>query len=160
MPKTQPRQEWQNVVPHLAMTLSPILIAVAVFCLTVMGLEQSPQQSIIDEIFGVLGLVSLFSAALSIDSILDDYELGVWDRFRLMKGGYFAFTLVVGAMSASILLLYYAKAHALSQVGWSNSFIPFVLTGLFIVCKLMSHKDNEAFTVGIIAAIGASIFVL
>jgi hypothetical protein len=142
----------QELEARLATTISPILVAVAVFCLTVMAIEASPRQTFVDEIFGILGLLSLFSAALIVDSLLDEQKIKFVERLMLMSTGYFIFSFIVGAMSTSILLLYYVKNHSGTQDTWDNSFFPFILTGIFIVLKLMSHEDRHIWLIGMMFA--------
>jgi hypothetical protein len=95
---------------QMAGPLAAALVTVATFCLTVMGLVNSPGQNFIDEIFMILGLASLLSAARIIDATFDRVALNVTDRLKLIGGGYFLFCLIVGGMSFAILLLYATKS--------------------------------------------------
>jgi hypothetical protein len=143
-----------------AMTLSRILVTVAAICLAAVGLDKSPGQSIVDTFFGVLGLVALISAALIVDSILDNAEFNVKDRFRLMKGGYFVFCLVVSAMSFGILLLYHTNRGS-TGVTWS--ILPPIIASILMVCKMMSYGEHirrNPWTLALIVAYVCSIPVV
>ena len=145
---------------RLATTLSPILVAVGVLCLTLMTLPPDPAKTFIDEMFMAFGLLSLVSAALTVDSLLDKQQLKLGDRITLMNGGYLVFSIVIGFMSAGILLFYYTRSYKGSELTWNKSLIPFLLVGLFIVCKLMSHKDAHGWTAAIVGALAWSIYTL
>lgn len=149
-----PRDELEA---RMLTTVPPILVAVAIFSLTVMALEQTPKHTFVDEIFGLLGLFSLFSSAWIIDHMLDEIKLKVIERFKLIGGGYFLFCIVIAAMSTGTLLLYYVKKTGLETVSWNNAFLPFLLTGMFIILKLMSHRDRQVWSLCIMLAFGWSI---
>jgi hypothetical protein len=140
----------EKVETQMAGPLSAVLITVATFALTAMGLVNTPGQSFVDEIFMVLGLGSLLSAARIIDVMFDKFALDVTDRFKLIGGGYFLFCLVVGAMSFAILLLYASKSST-GVFPWIT-FAPSLLTGACIIGMLMSHRGSQAWFIGTLLA--------
>jgi len=141
----------EELEARMAGPLAAALIAVATFSLTVMGLVTTPTQSLVDEVFMALGLISLLSAARIIDTAFDKVALNVSDRFRMIGGGYFLFCLIVGAMSFSIMLLYTSK-HFTVAFPWIT-LVPALLTGFCITSMLMSHHGSEAWFAAILISV-------
>src|ERR1051325_6996303 len=111
---------------RLTTTLAPMLLAIATFSLIIVGQEQHPQVSIVDELFSCLGAICLLAAALVADSALDKQAVGLFDRVKLMGGGYLFFCLIVGMMSAAIPVLYSAKRAGAAGIMWHQSFLWFI----------------------------------
>ena len=148
----------EELEARMAGPLSAALVAVATFSLTVMGLVPTPIQSLVDEIFMALGLISLLSAARIIDTVFDKVALNVSDRFRMIGGGYFLFCLIVGAMSFSIMLLYTSKHFAAAFP--SIALVPALLTGICITSMLMSHRGSEVWLAAIVVSVGIFVVTL
>jgi hypothetical protein len=135
----------------MAGPLAAALVALATFSLTVMGLVGVPRQSVVDEIFMILGLSSLLSAARIIDTVFDKVALNVSDRFRLIGGGYFLFCLIIGGISFSIMLLYATKSVT-PELPWTVLGLA-LLTGFCITAMLMSHHGSEAWFAAIVVMV-------
>jgi hypothetical protein len=145
---------------RLATTLAPMLLTIATFSLTVMGLQQNPEKTIVDELFSFIGAACLLAAAVVADSALDKQDLGLFERMKFMGGGYLFFCLVVGAMSTAIPILYSAKRAGGDGITWHKSYLWFISVGIFVVLKLMSHKDKQVWTAAIILSYFASLYAL
>jgi hypothetical protein len=127
-------------------TLAAILVAVASFCLSVMALQSNGANTLINDIFGILGLVSMLTSALIIDSILDNAGCTFMYRLKkLMNGGYLLFCLVMAAMSFAILLVYHLQETQIKSLQLSKSYLYllFGASSVALFLKLMrDEKDN------------------
>ena len=47
-----------------------------------------------------------------------------------LNGGYLVFSIVIGFMSAGILLFYYTGSYKGSELTWNKSLIPFLLVSM------------------------------
>lgn len=131
---------------RLATALSPMLLTVAIFSLTIVGNIAEPGATFVDEILCLLSASSLLGAALVADSALDKAELAISDRFVFLGGGYFLFCLAAGVMTVVIPLLYLAKMSPTAPVlPWQ--YILYACTGISVIAKLMQNKE-KAWTVG------------
>lgn len=124
--------------------LAAILVAIAIFCLSVMALEKNSSTSPINDIFGILGLLSMLSSALIIDAMLDKANLDFCYRFkRLLNGGYFLFCIVMAGISFSILLIYQMQERQAFSFQWSKTYILFGASSIALFLKLMcDDKDH------------------
>jgi hypothetical protein len=150
-----PTIDRSTTVRHfIAGLLTATLITLATFSLTALSLVPLPQQyTLLDEMFGVLGLLSLIAAASIIDNLLDTHattvnggtpvEPGVTpsQRFTLFGGGYFLFTIVIGFMSTATLIVYASKNVQQGQM-LTMSIIAAAI-GIFLVIRLMTDKTSE-----------------
>ncbi len=131
---------------RLAAALSPMLLTVAIFSLTLVGNIAQPSATYVDEILCLLSAFCILGAAMVADSALDKAELSLTARFAFLGGGYFLFCVAAGAMAIVIPLLYMAKALPSIPIPvWK--YILYSLTGFSVTAKLMQNKER-AWTVG------------
>jgi hypothetical protein len=111
-----------------------------------MALQSNGANTLINDIFGILGLVSMLTSALIIDSILDNAGCTFMYRLKkLMNGGYLLFCLVMAAMSFAILLVYHLQETQIKSLQLSKSYLYllFGASSVALFLKLMrDEKDN------------------
>ena len=137
-----------------------MLLTIAIFSLTVMGLVQDPKHSSVDEIFGFLGAGCLLAAAIITGSALDVQGLTLFDRVTFLGGGYLAFSLIVGGMTAGIPMLYLANQAIPNPWVWDRSFVIFVAAGASVAAKLLTLEDRQLVTGLAVVFFVGSIYVL
>lgn len=59
---------------RLAITLAPMLLAIAIFSLTLVGSVTNPSNTIVDEVFSLLSVVCILGAATAADSVMDNFD--------------------------------------------------------------------------------------
>jgi len=148
--RQQREKDIESLESTLTGPLSAALITIAIFSLSVMSFVPDPAKSLIDEVFGILGLVSLISAALILDAELDKRELTFRDRRKLYSSGYIVFCGSIGGMSSAILFFY-------ADVNRTGPFpictlIGVILFGFCIGGRLMTKSYNNCWLVGMLAA--------
>ena len=87
---------------RFSLALTPLLSAIALFCLTAMSsiaVIGEPLDTIMDEVLLLTGICCVSGAAVIADAVLDRYKLDWSDRLRFMGSGYFFFSLIMGAMT-------------------------------------------------------------
>ncbi len=125
---------------RLATTLAPMLLTVSIFSLTLVGITQKPDTTILDEVLCLLSLFCILSAALVADSALDKANLDFLNRTRFLGGGYVLFCIVAGVMSFVVPLLYIAKNPPSTELaGWY--YIIYAATATSVSTKLMQNKE-------------------
>jgi len=131
---------------NLATTLAAILIAVATFSLTIMGIASDATTSISNEIFGLLGLSSLLTSALIIDSILDKAQCSPKYRLtELMNGGYVLFSIIMAGMSFGIFFIYLHQEAPEIVRGFSYLYISYAVSSFCLFTKLMWDASDRIF---------------
>ena len=141
--KSKKNQVDDGLEKSIGTTLSGFLVAVSAACLTIM-LDNSGNDPIFkNEVFGALGLFSLLTSALMIDSILDRANSDFWSRlFRVLNGGYALFSVVMAGISAGIIYLYRVQEGTITV--WTLLLI--VLSSASLFLKLM--RDDKDHTLG------------
>jgi hypothetical protein len=110
------RKDFEKTLQQL---LAAVLVFVGSISFTVLGSIKDSENSSADEVFGVIGLASLFAAVAMIDGICDGLDLKLGDRLNLLNYRYLFFSMVVGLMFAGILILYVNNSHlAKGWKGW------------------------------------------
>ncbi|MDX8396722.1 MAG: hypothetical protein R8K49_00205 [Mariprofundaceae bacterium] len=138
---------------NLGTTLGGFLIAVSSICLSIMASYNDGPATYNNEVFGVLGLTSLLTAALMIDSILD--KAGCKFEYRLkqlLNGGYCLFCLVLAGISSSIIILYHEQEGTLTMVTWCLA----IGSSLAMFFKLMmDDSDHVLFPILLVLYVAA-----
>lgn len=143
---------------RLTTALSPMLLTVAIFSLTLVGNIVQPAATFVDEILCLQSASCILGAAMVADSALDKAGLSISDRFVFLGGGYFFFCLAAGVMTLIIPLLYLAKTAPATHIPlWQ--YILYMLTSLSVITKLMQNKE-EAWTVGMFLLFAATLCVI
>jgi hypothetical protein len=156
MPKSLEEKIVEN---QLVPTLAPMLLAIGTFSFVLMQQVQNPRNTWADELFMIVGLASLISAAVIIDSALDEKQLGFHKRVALMQRGYLIFTFVVGVMVSTILWLHAANSHTYLKTGWHLVFVIYIVPGALTSYYLMSLAHNKLIGIFIFIFTFVSIFV-
>lgn len=136
---------------RLATTLAPMLLTVAVFCLTAANIVAKPASTVVDEMLSGVAAFCIFAAALLIDFILDKLRIETIDRLSFLNFGYISFCFAVMLMTVAVPTLYLAK-----QAGESGftpgvvSIMYFTGAGLCVFGKMMVLDDKNAFVVGMV----------
>jgi hypothetical protein len=148
---------------RLATTLAPMLLGVAVFALTAASLVPTPTGTITDELLSLLAAFCIFSAALLIDSSLDNLQITTIERCTFLNGGYVCFCLVVGSLTAAVPILYSAVQSQFQHeaFGPNRNFLFFGGAGLCVFLKMMTYHDRfNVFFLGMLFFYIWSIYVL
>lgn len=131
---------------RLASPISPMLLTVSIFSLTLASNIDHPRATYVDEILCLLSAFCVLGAATVTGSILDKANLSLAARFTFLSGGYFLFCVAAGVMAIVIPLLYLAKASPTWAIPlWQ--YILYFLTGCSVTAKLM-HSREHAWTIG------------
>ena len=140
---------------RMAVALSPMLLTVSIFSLTLAANIAKPESTYVDEVLCFLSGLCVLGAAMVADSALDKADLSIQDRFTFLGGGYFLFCIAAGAMTLVIPLLYIAKKSTPAPIPFWHYFV-YVPTGLSVTAKLMQNKE-KAWTVGMFILVVATI---
>lgn len=131
---------------RLATALAPMLLAISIFSLTLVGNIKDPSVTIVDEIFSFLSALCILGSATVADAIMDKAGKSISQRFSFLGGGYFLFCLAAGTMTTALPLLYLAKTNSATSIEvWK--YLVFFATGFSVIIKLMLNKES-AWTVG------------
>lgn len=125
---------------RLATVLAPMLLAISIFSLTLVGNIKDPATTIVDEIFSLLSALCILGSTTVADAIMDKAGQTPTQRFSFLGGGYFLFCLAAGVMTTSLPLLYLAKKSVISIPIWK--YIIFSATGISVISKLMQHEEK------------------
>lgn len=128
----------------IGITVSTLLVTISVACLPIMTVQQE-DLPLPREVFGVLGLFSLLTAALTIDSILDDrgYKFG-YRLLSLFNGGYTLFCLAISGINVGTVWLYRTQIVKESPLSYPLIVLS-ALSTLVIFFKLMSDDEDHMF---------------
>lgn len=124
---------------HVALTVSAILIAIAAFSLPIMVLNQNAKNTLSNEMFGLIGLFSIVTSSLLIDSLFDENEYTFINRLKMMNGGYTLFAIVISIICTSLFIIYNLQEE--NRITWH--YVPFVCAGVTTFGKIMSHDKKE-----------------
>lgn len=142
---------------RLATTLAPMLFAVAAFALTALGPVKEARCTYTDEFLAGLALLSIFTGALLIDSVLDKVEEGKYKnekdrgwivRFTYLQGGYALFCFIILAMTVLVFIFYgIQQFDDPRSYPWHwGQILCFVLAGFSVFLKMMTYRDPFGFT--------------
>jgi hypothetical protein len=124
----------------LATAMVPMLLAVAIFSLTLLVQTKTPKETITDELFAFLSAACLLGSATIADSAMDSCKASFEDRLRFLGFGYVLFCLAIGTISATIPILYAERAGATPIAHWR--YILFFFTGITVAVKPMLYEEN------------------
>jgi hypothetical protein len=136
-----------------------MLLTVATFSLAGMGLAPT-HRTIIDAPLAFLAAFCVLAAAIVTDSARDKLSLDWIARLTFLGGGYLCFCVVVAGMTFIIPSLYEAKLALPGELRWHKHQLFFALAGLSVLPKLMSHRDRQSWTAGMLIFYGLSIYAL
>jgi hypothetical protein len=88
----------QLTVP-LAVAMSPMLLAVAIFSLTLMRQITNGPQTYTDELFAFLSAVCLLGASTTADAAMDSCQASFLQRLVFLRLGYPLFCLAIGTLT-------------------------------------------------------------
>jgi hypothetical protein len=110
--------ECQSHKVPLATAMAPMLLAVAIFSLTLLVQTKAPKETITDELFAVLSAACLLGSATVTDSAMDSCKASFVERLTFLGGGYVLFCLAIGVISAAIPILYAERSGATPIARW------------------------------------------
>ncbi|MEM7062178.1 MAG: hypothetical protein AAF572_03320 [Cyanobacteria bacterium P01_B01_bin.77] len=143
----------------IGLTLSSFLIAVAVAFLSLMALQDVGASNSHNELFGVIGLFSLLTSALIIDSILDHANFNFLRRIRFLNGGYTLFCLLVAGINAGIIYFYrFQEGIQLFTPSSPITTISMIFTLAFTFLKLMTKDDKHTFAPALLLTYSLAFF--
>ena len=147
---SKPLPDLDDFTVSLAEAMAPMLLAVAVFSLTLLRQTSNPTRTYTDEIFAVLSGVCLFGSATSADAAMDRYHLNIWKRIRFLNGGYLLFCLAIGTLTFAVPVLY-AETEGRTLSFWP--YVIFGLMGLVVAYKPMVDRETGGFLLTALMAI-------
>ena len=79
--------------------------------------------------------------------------------FPRPSGGYLCFCVVVAGMTFLIPSLYEPKLALPGELSWHKYQLFFPLAGLCVLLKLISHRERQAWTAGMLIFYNLSVYV-
>jgi hypothetical protein len=143
----------------LAAAMAPMLLAVAIFSLTLLRQTQNAHATYTDELFALLSGICLLGSATSADAAMDSCKATWQQRLIFLRTGYPLFCLAIGTLTAAVPILY-AETGCKTLTGWR--YLLFGVTGLTAAIKPMLYVEYKEYswTVLMFACYFASIIVL
>jgi len=141
--KTPPSPSSSNAaLAHITvpMATAPMLLAVAIFSVTLLSQTTNASATITDELFALLSAVCLLGSATVADSAMDSCNASWVNRIKFLGFGYPLFCLAIGTLTTALPILYAEKAGATPIRSWR--YILYAITGLTVAVKPMLDKEN------------------
>jgi len=124
----------------LAAAMAPMLLAVAIFSLTLLRETKNPSQTITDEVFAFLSGICLLGSATSADAAMDNCEATTRQRLTFLRLGYLLFCAAICTLTTAIPILY-AETEGM-PLSWPW-YVLFLLTGISVGAKPMVYKEPK-----------------
>jgi hypothetical protein len=137
-PPTSRNPELDKLTPQLATAMAPMLLAVAIFSLTLLRQTTDPTGTRTDEIFAFLSGICLLGSATSADAVMDSCEATTPQRLKFLRIGYPLFCLAVAILTAAVPILY-AETQRRSLSWWM--YLLFFATGCIVGWKPMVKDE-------------------
>ncbi len=151
----------------VAIAMSAILITTSAVTLPMMLSVSNKVDYLLNDLFFFVGFGAIITSSLLIDSVLDKYEISFKKRWKLMGGGYLAFSFLIALLGIVTIALFLFSENILIdkpvdhtiEYRYTTCWF-FFFTGLFIFVKLMTQEDYNIFTYLILLWLIASYVLL
>jgi hypothetical protein len=143
----------------VAFTIASLLTTIATIFISVLATNTKTPYHVL---FGGIGFLSVSTAALLIDWVLDEILKKVWhERIFLLNGGYLLFTIVISFVCFGVLCATYNVANGITTkaIPPFRHAILFSITGACIFLKTMVKKDKNVFVI-LLVVLGVLSFIL
>jgi hypothetical protein len=134
-----------------------MLLAVAIFSLTLLRQTTNPTGTHTDEIFAILSGICLLGSSTSADAALDNRQATIWQRVKFLRLGYPLFCGTIAVLMAAVPILYAeTQGRPLSKC----LYFLFWLTGISVGVKPMVYKEpfQEYFLTTVMGVLSAATF--
>lgn len=143
----------QHVVESLLATILMTLGAIAVAAISL-----SESDSFVDTLLIAVALLCILGAALLVDHIMDELEIGLYERLSAMNSGYLCFAFAVSGFVFISLSVYSNSIGVTSLPAYVT--IIFAVSSIAVFLKLMTRNDYSVFSVLSFASLVASVLLV
>ncbi len=154
---TQNQSKGQNdLQASTSLTLASLLATIAAICISVLTATLvKVEAQITSLLFGVVGFVSIVTAALLVDWVLDDcYKIETLERVKYLNGGYFFFSLVMATIAFAVMVT--THLAVLGKHGFfCNFWLTYTAVAVSLFLKVMFRKD---YNILLIILLGVSVW--
>lgn len=142
------RSNRRDLNSNNAFTLASLLITISTIFISVLASGNAINSPIL---YGIIGFLSVSTAALLVDWVLDKNLKMVWfERLIFLNGGYVLFSLTMSSVAFGVLYFTNAARNCISGEVLTPHNMLFGATSLFLFLKIMTKEDKQAWLIGLI----------